>query len=89
MNARLAARLARSNIASPERNPTPALRAVPATISRAPLVLTNGPEFGKPDRLLARMVCQNLAETTPPIQVAPNPLTNARIRRLLRMHHPI
>lgn len=88
MNARLAARLARpkSHVTPPERNPS--LYAVPATMSRAPMQL-KPIAWGTPDSTLARMVCENLVETTPPIEVAPNPLTNARIRRLLRMHHPI
>ena len=88
MSAPFHAARVRSYVTPPERNPSPTLRPVPNTMSRAPIQL-RPIAWGQPDSALAAMVCQNLAETTPPIQVAPNPLTNARIRRLLRMHHPI
>lgn len=88
MSFRVYNRTVPSPIYLPKADAAPKLRPVPNTMSRAPIQL-RPIAWGQPDSALAAMVCQNLAETTPPIQVAPNPLTNARIRRLLRMHHPI
>lgn len=88
MNARLAARIARIPAAQWKARETPDLRAVPNTMSRDPIQL-RPIAWGQRDAVLAGMVCRHLVEATPPIQIAPNPLTNARIRRLLRMHHPL
>lgn len=74
------------HVAPPVRNPSPERER--ATMSRHPMKCTGQPAWGTRDSVLARMVFLNIVDSTPPIQIDPNPLTNARIRRLLRMHRP-
>ena len=78
MNARLAVRLLR-----------PPVKAPVFDIPHRALQLTPIP-WGKPDPVLGRMVCQNVADTTPALVVPFNPITHTKARTRLRsygIHH--
>ena len=67
--------------------PTPEVAAVPVSdVRRVPVQLTPIP-WGKPDPVLARGVCQHIADFTPPIVIPYNPLSEQRVRRVLRSMH--
>jgi len=55
-------------------------------IARKPVALVRIP-WGKPDPALARAVCQHIVEATPPTVIPANPITGAKLRRVLRAYH--
>jgi hypothetical protein len=68
-----------------KQNPIAAavLGVEPQRVPRVPVQLRPVP-FGQPDPALARGLCQHLADATPPTVIRFNPLTNGRLRRVLR-----
>lgn len=79
MNANVVRRL--RTAALPDRAPSSveSVRKVPVTLTPIP--------WGKPDRKLGRAVCRHIAEFTPPTVIPYNPLTEQRVRRVLRSMH--
>ena len=76
MNPRLAANLLRPKLSLA---PEPA----PQSMSRHPVQL-QPIAWGKPDKTLARALGQHVRQATPAIVIPFNPLTHAKVRRVLR-----
>lgn len=72
-------------IASPSRRAPPQRNPAPVAMSVAPLQLSPIP-WGTPDLPLARSLCQNILDTTPPTVIPFDPRTHNRMRRDLRSH---
>lgn len=72
-----------SRVYSIGRDPIP---SVPAPVVGTPVQLTPIP-WGKPDRKLARVVLQHIADFTPPTVIPYNPFAEQRVRRVLRSMH--
>lgn len=64
----------------PLRNPPPPLVKPEPRMPLSPI------QWGKPDRALGHAVCQHVADATPPIVIEFNPVTHARLCRVLRSY---